>query len=120
MAINVAALQQAQRDGITVGVVPSGGQLGLRMEIDDMMKIPDLANLYLQAVEAHQNASRDANDHFSWYEVSGIHGAPYQRGWNGVSNNGGYCSHGNPTFPTWHRAYLAMYEVSPSIRRNLG
>ena len=23
----------------------------------------------------------------------------------------GYCAHGDPTFPTWHRPYLAMLEV---------
>jgi hypothetical protein len=111
MSVNVAALQQAQRDGVTLGVVPQSG-LGLRMEIDEMAKVPELFNLYLLALEAVQNASRDVNDHFSWYEIGGIHGAPYRRGWNGVGNRGGYCTHGDPTFPTWHRAYLAMYEVS--------
>ena len=27
-------------------------------------------------------------------------------------NDAGYCAHGQPSFPTWHRPYLAMFEVS--------
>ena len=28
-----------------------------------------------------------------------------------VNPNSGYCSHSSVLFPTWHRAYLAMFEV---------
>lgn len=46
---------------------------------------------------------------------SGIHGLP-NADWDGVKNprstrKGGYCAHGRPVFPIWHRPYLAMYEV---------
>ena len=45
--------------------------------------------------------------------------------WNGVtgknlnivvSQDFGYCTHGEPTFPTWHRPYLAMLEQALYIR----
>lgn len=41
----------------------------------------------------------------------GIHGYPY-RSWDGVNGQftTGYCSHGSPIFPTWHRPYLALFE----------
>ncbi len=39
--------------------------------------------------------------------------------WEGAGGNrpvqgsgwGGYCTHGNVLFPTWHRPYVALYEV---------
>lgn len=47
-------------------------------------------------------------------DVAGIHGHP-QVPWDGVngstSNLPGYCTHGATTFPTWHRPYLALFEV---------
>lgn len=49
----------------------------------------------------------------------GMHGAPYIS-WNGVeaapgASLSGYCSHSSVLFPTWHRPYLALYEVSLRI-----
>ena len=48
----------------------------------------------------------------------GIHGFPRVT-WNGATDEkkkkeeqGFYCTHGLPTFPTWHRPYLALFEVS--------
>lgn len=45
---------------------------------------------------------------------SGIHGRPFQS-WDDVNGSGnpntGYCTHGSVLFPTWHRPYLAVYEV---------
>ena len=55
--------------------------------------------------------------------VIGIHGLP-SAAWDGVEGNnnidpktkkptvGNYCTHGTILFPTWHRPYLAMLEVS--------
>ena len=50
---------------------------------------------------------------------TGIHGLP-RAFWDGIegkvnvnSKSGmGYCEHSMSTFPTWHRPYLAMLEVS--------
>ena len=51
---------------------------------------------------------------------AGIHGRPYVA-WdkvgpaaNGWSN--GYCTHTSNLFPTWHRPYLALYEVNFLLR----
>lgn len=48
----------------------------------------------------------------SW--VVGIHGRPYTP-WNDVDGAGtgesGYCTHASILFPTWHRPYLALFEV---------
>lgn len=37
--------------------------------------------------------------------------------WNKIGRDkemegSGYCTHSMPSFPTWHRSYLAMIEVS--------
>lgn len=47
---------------------------------------------------------------------TGIHGVPFKP-WNTVqatpgNEQAGYCQHLNILFPTWHRAYVALFEVS--------
>ena len=45
-----------------------------------------------------------------------IHGLPSEQ-WDGIANKNsssrasGYCTHGELVFPTWHRVYMAMFEV---------
>lgn len=52
----------------------------------------------------------------SHFQIGGIHGRPYKK-WNEsggdskVGDFGGYCTHGSVLFPTWHRPYVALYEV---------
>jgi len=53
----------------------------------------------------------------SHFSISGIHGLPYVQ-WEGAGGTrpvqgswGGYCTHGSVLFPTWHRPYIALYEV---------
>jgi tyrosinase len=77
----------------------------------------------------------DESDQLSYFQVAGIHGRPFIL-WNGVSQVpgsgwGGYCNHSkcrnhnsklallshindpaSVLFLTWHRPYLALYEVS--------
>jgi hypothetical protein len=41
--------------------------------------------------------------------------------WGGVkpvqgSEDTGYCTHSSVLFPTWHRAYMALYEVRQNRR----
>jgi tyrosinase len=123
MTVDIDALKAAQAQGLTVGVIPkSGGQLGLRLEIDDFIQDTELANLYFLAMESFMS-DKASTSAFSYYEISGIHGQPH-RPWDGVSSvkfppsggsvnhNRGYCSHGSAIFPTWHRAYLAQFEVN--------
>lgn len=62
------------------------------------------------------------NDQLSYYRVAGIHGSPYNVSWNmgkkpvplkaaELGRDGFYCQHNNFLFPTWHRAYMALFEV---------
>jgi len=62
-----------------------------------------------------QKTSED--DYQSFFQVGGIHGLPYTA-WDGALSTkggdrgpGGYCTHGSVLFPTWHRPYVALYEV---------
>lgn len=57
----------------------------------------------------------------SYFRLAGIHAAPWCT-WDNVEQPDrkptdadsipGYCVHNNYTFPTWHRAYMMLYEVS--------
>jgi len=49
----------------------------------------------------------------SYFRIGGIHALPYVA-WDNVgeSGKGGYCAHGTVLFPTWHRVYVSLYEVS--------
>jgi tyrosinase len=63
------------------------------------------------------------SDQLSQFGIGGIHGLPYVQ-WEGSGGNrpvqgsqwGGYCTHGNVLFPTWHRPYVALYEVRTGLR----
>lgn len=55
------------------------------------------------------------DDPESFFQIGGIHGLPYVP-WDGVgeasqAEASGYCTHGSVLFPTWHRPYVALYEV---------
>lgn len=52
----------------------------------------------------------------SFFQIAGIHGLPYIS-WNGVGEESpaeaaGYCTHSSVLFPTWHRPYVSLFEVS--------
>jgi len=55
--------------------------------------------------------------------MEAIHGAPYV-GWDGVDSdgaleaNGNFCTHGQNTFPTWHRVYMILFEVRIHLDRH--
>lgn len=51
----------------------------------------------------------------SFFQIGGIHGLPYIA-WDGAGADdpaeaSGYCTHGSVLFPTWHRPYVALFEV---------
>lgn len=81
-----------------------------RLEIRELKKNADQWNLFLLAMERFQNKPK--TDAMSYYQISGIHGRPFVQ-WNdaGIKHTGGYCPHGQNTFGSWHRPYLALYEV---------
>ncbi|KAJ6261097.1 Tyrosinase [Drechslerella dactyloides] len=80
----------------------------------------DLLNLFLCGLENMQNM--DQNTRESFFQIAGIHGAPYTSwdGEDGPNTGSGYCTHASILFPTWHRPYLAAYEqILGNIMRNL-
>lgn len=109
------------------------GAVPLRREIRDLQNnFPDQWNVYLLGLKDFQET--DENDPLSYYQIAGrnlprfdpqcsnlsltcivlgIHGLPY-KAWNDVEGNDttGYCTHSSILFPTWHRPYLALFEVS--------
>ncbi|KAF2420770.1 Di-copper centre-containing protein [Tothia fuscella] len=91
------------------GITDSGTQL--RLEIRDLQQNADQWNIYLLGMQRLQ--SMDQNDMLSWFQIAGIHGAPFAD-WDGVKGNGkqdvGWCIHGASLFLSWHRPYLALYE----------
>jgi tyrosinase len=94
----------------------------LRRELRDLQRnFPDQYNLFILGLKSLEG--QDGNIQTSYYQIAGIHGMPYKP-WNGVGSStnwqntsrfGGYCTHSSILFLTWHRPYLALYEVtSPS------
>ena len=65
---------------------------------------------------------RQQSDPQSFFQVGGIHGLPYTP-WEGATVDppvnaenqwAGYCFHSSVLFPTWHRPYIALFEVVSS------
>lgn len=76
--------------------------------------------LFLEALALIQK--RPLDDLLSYFRLAGIHSAPWCK-WDDVDQPPeqpnripGYCVHNNYTFPTWHRVYMMLYEVSGWIR----
>lgn len=84
-----------------------------RLDIHVLRKNTNQWNLYLLTLQAWKAQSQ--SNPLSYYGVAGIHGVPNQA-WDGVQENPnssgavGYCTHSSILFPTWHRAYLALFE----------
>lgn len=119
--------------GVTSGVTPQSGPPP-RRSIFDVVKDPKSFSLLVQALGmslAYLNTqygrtltfaialmeAADQNQAASHFQIGGIHGQPFVE-WDGaggpesVSDDWpGYCTHGTVNFPTWHRPYLALYEV---------
>ncbi|KAK0622707.1 hypothetical protein B0T14DRAFT_494314 [Immersiella caudata] len=98
--------------GIKAGVNPTTGERPARLNIDDLMKNGPQWDLFIQALAAVHAA--DESDWTSWYQIAGIHGIPF-KAYNGNEMvpggaRTGYCPHGELTFITWHRPYLALLE----------
>jgi hypothetical protein len=113
--------------GILAGVNNSTGERPLRLAIEELYQSGPGWDLFVLALAEFQNMSQD--DPLSYYQVAGkttsaalgklvadlqgIHGLP-RATWDGVEGLGdtdGYCTHAAVTFPTWHRPYVALFEV---------
>ena len=96
------------------GGVGSDGSVPLRREIRDLENNDKpMWNLYILALHRYMQDS-DQSSQLSYYGVAGIHGRPFEP-WDGFppavgQEQTGYCTHAMTIFPTWHRAYLALYE----------
>ena len=89
-----------------------GSTAAPRLEIRDLARNADQWNLYLLGMERFM--AKDKRDVLSYYQVCGVHGRPFVT-WNSfpspLVNNAGFCPHGMTLFGSWHRPYLAAYEV---------
>ncbi|OAR03172.1 hypothetical protein LLEC1_07414 [Akanthomyces lecanii] len=89
------------------------GSTPYREEIRDLAANKHKWDLFILALSSLMSVSQD--DASSYYQIAGIHGAPFQP-YNGVTAFGrnvqsGYCMHNSVLFPTWHRPYLSLFET---------
>ncbi|OBS26116.1 hypothetical protein FPOA_00059 [Fusarium poae] len=118
-------LEAAHKQGVVLGL--SGFNVHQRLDIDVMLtEQPDTFNLFLIALMELQGMDdlpwqgqipdgfsfkdgKQPDLKMSWFQVAGIHGLP-SGPWDAEGTGGSYCKHGESTFGTWHRPYLAMME----------
>ena len=106
-----AAAQQVV--GVSTGINNVTGERPARVNINTLQaEAGPHWDLYVQALDLFQR--EDMAELLSYYQITGIHGLPFQS-WNGVEQvsggaKTGYCPHGQTTFITWHRPYLALFE----------
>ena len=101
-----------KRQGGTFAITGASGSTQPRLEVRQLAANADQWNLYLLALNDYK--WQDQSQLLSYYQISGVHGVPNVP-WDGVqgnANNGavGYCTHVSPLFPSWHRAYVALFE----------
>ncbi|KAF3901427.1 Tyrosinase [Orbilia brochopaga] len=93
--------------------VQNGQQAPMRKEIRQLQREdPEGFNLYILALASLM--AKPQSDITSYFQISGIHGRPFIT-WDGVTggnDNGGYCTHADILFLTWHRPYVALYEAA--------
>lgn len=92
---------------------------GKHKDKNDLVERQMRRDLFLLAFAAVQ--SLPPSDKWSYYQIAGIHGLPHvpydgaTGSWDpSLGSNwwGGYCQHGSPLFPTWHRPYVMLLEQS--------
>lgn len=83
-------------------------------------------SLFIRALQAFQRLLPE--NQLSYYRIAGIHAYPYNVPWNENKSpvplddpnkdarlkggeGGWYCAHNQDLFPTWHRAYMMLFEV---------
>lgn len=83
-------------------------------------------SLFIPAMAKFQRLGLE--DQLSYFRIAGIHGSPPNVSWNmgrepipydspdmdeqmKKGQGGNYCPHNKFVFPTWHRAYLMLFEV---------
>jgi hypothetical protein len=107
-----------QVTGATGGVNLTTGARPFRHEINSFATSGAPYDLFILALRQLQSTNQSSP--LSFFQIAGIHGYP-QLPWDGVQGNpfqpAGYCMHFCPAFSTWHRPYMALYEVvAPSFK----
>lgn len=102
----------------TIALVATAGlsvhaQVQQRLELRDLERNPDQFALFLHGLTRFEAVDQADSD--SYYQIVGIHGFPYQA-WEGQNPLGGnrqmgYCPHASTLFGSWHRPYVALFEV---------
>ncbi|EKM78992.1 hypothetical protein AGABI1DRAFT_85838 [Agaricus bisporus var. burnettii JB137-S8] len=95
-----------------IPIVGIPGEVKNRLDILDFVKDEKFFTLYVRALKILQD--RDQSDFSSFFQLGAIHGVPHTE-WAKARQQpnpfpGGYCTHGNVLFPTWHRAYESAWE----------
>ncbi|CAI6335178.1 unnamed protein product [Periconia digitata] len=120
------------------GLEEQDGTAHPRLEIRELEKEKTLWSVFILGLQRFQNASQ--SDTLSYFQIAGeykkvlelvltrlsagIHGRPWVA-WDNVEGNPnslqhGYCQHSSALFPSWHRPYLALFEVlHPSLNHLL-
>eukprot|EP00250_Pteridium_aquilinum_P024215 c2865_g1_i1 orf=195-1418(+) len=107
------------REDVLTFFYPHSLQLdGCRSKKDDLAERQMRRDVFLLAFAAVQ--SLPPSDRWSFYQIAGIHGLPHvpydgaTGSWDPSTSSwwGGYCQHGSPLFPTWHRPYVMLLEQS--------
>ncbi|KAK7179642.1 hypothetical protein PSPO01_14263 [Paraphaeosphaeria sporulosa] len=104
-------VERRQGPGSYYAITGATGGIHPRLEVRDLEKAGgEPWNLFLLAMTEFQAIDQHIID--SWYQIAGIHGMPFYA-WDGVNGNGsvGYCPHNHLLFGTWHRPYLALFEI---------
>ena len=133
IAVCLASLANAVAiTGPQGGVNNVTGQRPFRQEISTFKDSGPAFDLYILSLQQFQQQNQSAL--LSYYQVAGdvpllvfdvwlltrgqgIHGRPYIA-WDGVQGafQIGYCTHSSILFPTWHRPYVALFEVHFILR----
>ena len=109
------------------GVNTATGERPFRQEFSTFKNSGPAFDLYILSLQQLQKQNQSAP--LSYYQVAGsapllacnawllandqgIHGRPYVA-WDGVQGpfETGYCTHSSILFPSWHRPYMALFEV---------
>lgn len=130
IAIGVCLASLANAVAITgslEGVNNVTGQRPFRQDISTFKNSGPAFDLYILSLQKFQQQNQSVL--LSFYQVAGsvlllvfdlwlltrgqgIHGRPYIA-WDGVYGafQSGYCTHSSILFPSWHRPYVALFEV---------
>jgi len=104
-------LKKRQQSTAVTGAVGGAGNQRVNLQWLQTQR-PSIFNMFLVGLWQMQQTAE--SNLLSYYEVAGIHGAPF-KGWGveGTPGNApqmGYCTHVSALFATWHRPYLIFLE----------